>query len=86
MNQEIVCYCSDVTKKDITEAIRQGARTLDDIRQMTGACTQGNCQEKSPLKTCCAPQILKLLNENALKRDLSRALEVGECFDGDEVR
>ena len=50
-NEEIVCYCSNVTRAQIVEALDQGAKTLADIRRMTGACTQGNCKVLSPRKT-----------------------------------
>ena len=35
-NEEIICYCSNVTKAQIIKAMEQGARTLNDIRKMTG--------------------------------------------------
>ena len=38
-NEEIICYCSNVTKGQIIKAMEQGAKTLNDIRKMTGACT-----------------------------------------------
>lgn len=50
-NDEIVCYCNHVTKGQIVEAMNNGARTLNDIRKMTGACTKGNCKDLSPRKT-----------------------------------
>lgn len=50
-NQEIVCYCSNVTKEQIVDAIYDGAKTLDDIKRMTGACTIGRCKELSPTGT-----------------------------------
>lgn len=50
-NNEIVCYCSNVTKGQIVEAIENGARTLDDIKKMTGACTVGRCEELNPKGT-----------------------------------
>ena len=50
-NNEIVCYCNHVTKGQIVEAMDNGARTLNDIRKMTGACTKGNCKDLSPRKT-----------------------------------
>lgn len=50
-NNEIVCYCNHVTKGQIVEAMDNGARTLNDIRKMTGACTKGNCKVLSPRKT-----------------------------------
>jgi NAD(P)H-nitrite reductase large subunit len=33
-----ICHCANVTKKDIIHAINRGARSLDDIKRMTGAC------------------------------------------------
>lgn len=50
-NHEIVCYCNNVTKGQIVEALDNGARTVNDIRRMTGACTNGNCKVLSPRKT-----------------------------------
>ncbi len=44
----MVCFCSKVTAGAIRQAVRDGARTLDDIRRMTGACTIGRCRELSP--------------------------------------
>lgn len=45
---ETVCWCSNVTKADILRAKKKGARTLDEIKSATGACTQGRCRETSP--------------------------------------
>lgn len=39
MENGIVCYCSNVSKEKILEAIASGAKSLQDIRNMTGACT-----------------------------------------------
>lgn len=44
----MVCFCSKVTAGTIRQTVRDGARTLDDIRRMTGACTIGRCKELSP--------------------------------------
>jgi NAD(P)H-nitrite reductase large subunit len=64
MQNEIVCYCSKVTKQQILEAIKGGAKTLQDIRNVTNACTMGNCQELNPKKRCCSGDITQILNEN----------------------
>lgn len=48
---EMVCYCNHVTKGQIIGAMDHGARTLNDIRKITGACTKGKCKELSPRKT-----------------------------------
>ena len=45
---ETVCYCSQVTKAQILRAMEAGARSLDDIKTATGACTQVRCRETSP--------------------------------------
>ena len=62
-NHEMVCYCNNVTKGQIVEAMDNGARTLDDIRKATGACTLGKCKELSPRGTCCSPVIMAVINE-----------------------
>jgi len=59
----IVCYCSNVTKGEIVEAIRNGAKTLEDIRRVTSACTVGKCKELSPRKRCCSPDIIELIKQ-----------------------
>lgn len=62
-NQEMVCYCSNVTKGEIVEALKNGANDLNDIRKMTGACTKGNCKELSPRGKCCSPVIMQIIEE-----------------------
>lgn len=66
-DEAIVCYCSQITKKQILQAIDCGAKTLDDIRSMTNACTVGRCKELNPQKKCCSSVIMKLL-ESSQKR------------------
>ena len=44
MQDETICYCYGVTKKDIIDAIKNGAKTLEDIQDATGAGTAcGRC-------------------------------------------
>ena len=64
IDNEIVCYCSKVSKNQILQAKKNSAKTLDDIRVMTKACTLGRCMELSPRKKCCSPEILKLLDSS----------------------
>ncbi|MCP5456057.1 MAG: NAD(P)/FAD-dependent oxidoreductase [Thermotogae bacterium] len=40
---EFVCYCNKVTKYEIKKAIEQGARSIEDIKFLTGA-SFGECQ------------------------------------------
>ena len=51
MDDEIVCFCSHVTRARIIEALDAGAESLADIRRMTGACTLHQCEKFSPRKT-----------------------------------
>ncbi|MCP1102235.1 NAD(P)H-nitrite reductase large subunit [Aequitasia blattaphilus] len=63
MEDEIICYCSNISKEIIVNAIHQGATTLEKIRLTTSACTLGKCKELSPRKRCCSKEIVELLNE-----------------------
>jgi NAD(P)H-nitrite reductase large subunit len=66
-DDEIVCWCSRVSKRTILEATRNGDRTIDDVRSMTGACTVGRCKELSPRGRCCSREIKQLL-ESEIKQ------------------
>lgn len=58
---ELVCWCNSVSKRSIQDAIQNGARNMDDIRRITGACTKGRCKELSPRGRCCSKEITMLL-------------------------
>jgi NAD(P)H-nitrite reductase large subunit len=60
----IVCYCSNVSRDEVVQAIINGAKTLEDIRKTTKACTIGRCKDYSPRKQCCSSEIKNLLNIN----------------------
>ena len=61
--ENIICYCSNISKDEIVQAIVNGAKTLDDIRKTTKACTVGRCKYLSPYKKCCSSVIMKLLKQ-----------------------
>lgn len=43
---DIICFCEDVTVQDILDAIHQGARTVDQITEITKAgLACGTCIE-----------------------------------------
>ena len=62
-DHELVCYCDNVTKGQILAAMEQGAKTLKDIKQMTGACTSCRCAELNPSGKCCAQDIARVMKE-----------------------
>ena len=66
---EIICFCEDVTKAEVLEAIRRGATTLDGVKRRVGTgmgrCQGARCEQKiSALLSAelCVP-------ENAIRRN-----------------
>ncbi len=61
---EYVCYCNKVTEKDIADAINEkGAKTVDEVIQITGAMLNSNCKVNNPKGTCCYPDIVEVFNK-----------------------
>lgn len=58
---EIVCYCGQVSKGSLVEAIQRGAYTLPVIKIMTGACKGKDCETLNPRSRCCAKDIQQLI-------------------------
>lgn len=56
---ETICFCYNVTKREIEDAIKEGAATLMDVRRTTNANTGcGGCREdvKRILRKCAKKQ------------------------------
>jgi len=78
---EMICYCNKITKKEIKEAIKNGARTLDDVKFATRA-SFGECQG-----SFCIPKILKIISEETgLKPEEVLQNEKGSWIINSEVR
>lgn len=58
---KIICHCKQVSKNEIEKAISDGAKTLKDIQEMTGACTGNDCKEMNPSGKCCSSDINAML-------------------------
>lgn len=44
--EKIVCHCLGITNGMIKDAVESGAKTLEEVQEMTGAATVcGACQE-----------------------------------------
>lgn len=56
-----VCFCKMISKKEIICAISAGARSLDDIKRMTFACTGSECAIMNPSGKCCEKDILEMI-------------------------
>lgn len=59
--EEIICYCKNVSKQTIETAIKNGAKTLKEIQEMTTACTGNRCKELNPKGVCCSVDIIPML-------------------------
>lgn len=67
-NQEIiigeyVCYCNHVTEEDIVNAIKNGAKNVQDVIKKTGAMKNSNCAINNPKGTCCYSDIVYVFNK-----------------------
>ncbi|HCA40366.1 MAG TPA: (2Fe-2S)-binding protein [Aminobacterium sp.] len=71
-----VCYCKNVNKQQILRAITNGAKTLQDIQSMTGACTGNQCATLNPSGICCSKDINELL---AIYIPIFEKLSSGNC-------
>jgi len=54
-----VCYCSDLTRGEIKHAVKNGCRTIADVRKYTGKNITGQCAEKNPVGKCCGNVFVK---------------------------
>lgn len=70
-SDETVCYCAGVTRGAIVEAIADGAATLADIQQMTGAGIGSRCKELNPKGVCCHADIREILRTESDGSDVS---------------
>jgi len=59
--ERMICFCKQVTQKEIEKAIKMGAKVLSDIQNNTGACTGNQCKELNPSGKCCSGNINELL-------------------------
>jgi glycerol-3-phosphate dehydrogenase len=78
---EMICFCNKITKKEIKEAIKDGARTIDDIKFATRA-SFGECQG-----SFCTSKILKIISEETnLSPTKIQQNEEGSWIIASEVR
>jgi bacterioferritin-associated ferredoxin len=74
---EMICYCQQVTKREIEKAISDGAKTLKDIQEITGACTGNQCKELNPSGKCCSSAINAMLPKTKFK--MAATCDCGHC-------
>lgn len=60
-----ICYCSDLTRGEIKNAVKQGMRTIVDVKRYTQKNIAGFCEERNPLGKCCSKEFLKTISETS---------------------
>ena len=58
---ELVCYCREVPKAAIVNAVARGARSVEQVAAVTTACTGRWCKEVNPRQRCCSAEIEALV-------------------------
>ena len=48
-----ICYCSNLTRKDIKKAVENGCKTIDDVQKFTKKNITGKCKTMNVLGRCC---------------------------------
>lgn len=53
-NPRYACYCSKVTEEQVINAVmKDGAKSVKDIINITGAMKNAHCRKNNPLGKCC---------------------------------
>jgi hypothetical protein len=56
-----ICYCSNLTEEEISNAVNNGCKTIDDVQEYTCKNITGKCQTENPLGRCCRNEFLKTM-------------------------
>lgn len=86
MNEEYICRCEEVTRKEIEEAIADGATTIAGIKKRTRA-GMGLCQGRT-----CRRLVTQMLSKHkapehilpATSRPPVRAVTIDEIINGED--
>lgn len=60
-----ICYCSDLTRGEIKNAVRNGCKSIDDVQDYTKKNITGFCEERNPLGKCCRNVFLRTISESS---------------------
>ncbi|MGE5457573.1 MAG: (2Fe-2S)-binding protein [Methanococcaceae archaeon] len=59
-----ICYCSNLTRGEIKNAVKNGCKNIDDVRNFTGKNITGFCHERNPMGKCCRKVFLKTISDS----------------------
>lgn len=52
-NDTPICYCSNLTRGEIINAMKNGCKTISEVQKYTNKNITGKCRFKNPLGKCC---------------------------------
>ncbi|WP_075589665.1 bacterioferritin-associated ferredoxin [Labilibacter marinus] len=58
---DIVCYCGNVDRETLAKVIKDGAKSIEDIRWITAACKDNRCATTNPKGVCCEDEIKAMI-------------------------
>ena len=58
-----ICYCSDLTRSEIKNAVRKGKLTTGAVRKFTHKTSTGHCDKMNPLGKCCKQILMKTIKD-----------------------
>jgi hypothetical protein len=59
-----ICYCSNLTRGEINNAVENGCKSIDDVQNYTAKDITGLCKERNPLGKCCRNVFLKTISDS----------------------
>ena len=59
-----ICYCSDLSRGEIRNAVKKGCKTIDAVQKYTNKNITGLCEQRNPLGKCCRNVFLKTILES----------------------
>ena len=57
-----ICYCSDLTRGEIKDAVSNGCKTIKEVQKFTKKNMTGHCETKNPLGKCCRNVFLRTIS------------------------
>ena len=57
-----VCYCSDLSRGEIRNAVKKGCKTIDAVQKYANKNITGLCEQRNPLGKCCRDVFLKTIS------------------------
>ena len=59
-----ICYCSNLTRGEIKEAVKNGCKSIDDVQNYTKKDITGMCEERNPMGKCCRNVFLRTISDS----------------------